>query len=158
MMSESTTNAKERIKCSRIMTGTVATASADSSVQEAAALLRDGDIGIIPIVDSEGVLVGVLTDRDIVVRAVADGLDITSTRVGEIMTRELFTASPDDFVFQAVRMMGEKQVRRIPIVESDGKLVGILSMADVALEMEDEREIAETLEEISSGAAFWNKN
>jgi CBS domain-containing protein len=156
-MSESTISSKERIKCSRIMTRKVATASRGSSVQEAAKILRDGDIGILPIVDAEGVLVGLLTDRDIVVRAVADGLDITKTTVGEIMTFELFTASPDDFVFQAIRIMGEKQVRRIPIVEQDGKLAGILSMADIALEMEDEREIAETLEEISSGAAFWNK-
>jgi CBS domain-containing protein len=139
------------------MTGRVATAARESTVQEAAKILREGDIGILPIVDPERVLVGLLTDRDIVVRAVADGLDITKTKVGEIMTSELFTASPDDFVFQAIRTMGEKQVRRIPIVESDGKLAGILSMADIALEMEDEREIAEALEEISSGAAFWNK-
>ena len=156
-MSESTTSARERIKCRRIMTRKVATAARESTVQEAASILREGDIGILPIVDPEGVLVGLLTDRDIVVRAVADGLDITKTTVGEIMTSDLFTASPDDFVFQAIRTMGEKQVRRIPIVESDGKLAGILSMADIALEMEDEREIAETLEEISSGAAFWNK-
>jgi CBS domain-containing protein len=139
------------------MTRKVATAAHESTVQEAAAILREGDIGILPIVDPEGVLVGLLTDRDIVVRAVADGLDITNTHVGEIMTSDLFTASPDDFVFQAIRTMGEKQVRRIPIVESDGKLAGILSLADIALEMEDEREIAETLEEISSGAALWKK-
>ncbi len=65
--------------------------------------------------------------------------------------------SGEDFAFEAVRTMGDKQVRRVPIVDETGVLQGIVSMADVALEMEDEKEIAETLEEISSGAAFWNK-
>ena len=73
------------------------------------------------------------------------------------MTTEIFSVRPDDFAFEAVRLMGDRQVRRIPVVEADGSLAGIISMADVALEMEDEREIAETLEEISSGAAFWSK-
>ncbi|QQS40699.1 MAG: CBS domain-containing protein [Acidobacteriota bacterium] len=140
------------------MAANVTMATRESTLKDAAAILRDGDIGILPIVDGEGRLVGLLTDRDIVVRAVADGLDITSTTVGDIMTEELFTAGPDDFVFEALRTMGEKQVRRIPIVDEDGVLRGIVSMADIALEMEDEKEVAETLEEISSGAAFWNKN
>jgi CBS domain-containing protein len=74
------------------------------------------------------------------------------------MTTELFTVSPDDFVFEAIRLMGDKQVRRIPVINTDGSLAGIIAMADVALEMEDEREIAETLEEISSGASFWKKS
>lgn len=156
-MSDSTFSIKERVRCSRIMARKVVSAELGSTVQEAASILRDADIGILPITDSEGKLVGVLTDRDIVVRAVADGLDVNATTVGEIMTTDLFTAAPDDFVFKAIRTMGEKQVRRIPIVEPGGKIVGILSMADIALEMEDEREIAEALEEISSGAAFWNK-
>jgi len=73
------------------------------------------------------------------------------------MTTEIFSVKPDDFVFEAVRLMGDKQVRRVPVVDADGKLAGIISMADVALETEDELEIAETLEEISSGSAFWSK-
>ena len=73
------------------------------------------------------------------------------------MTTELFTVTPDDFVFEAIRLMGDKQVRRIPVVGASGELAGIIAMADVALEMEDEREIAETLEEISSGASFWSR-
>lgn len=157
-MEEIGTTAKNRLKCRRIMAANVTTAERESTLQEAAAVLRDNDIGILPIVDPEGRLVGLLTDRDIVVRAVADGLDVTSTTVGEIMTEELFTAGPDDYVFEALRTMGEKQVRRIPIVDEGGVLQGIVSMADIALEMEDEKEVAETLEEISSGAAFWNKN
>ena len=82
----------------------------------------------------------------------------TGIAVGAAMTTELFTVSPDDFVFEAIRLMGDKQVRRIPVVNADGSLAGIIAMADVALEMEDKREIAETLEEISSGASFWGRN
>jgi signal-transduction protein with cAMP-binding, CBS, and nucleotidyltransferase domain len=73
------------------------------------------------------------------------------------MTAEIFSVKPHDFAFEAVRLMGDKQVRRVPVVDEDGKLAGIISMADVALETEDELEIAETLEEISSGSAFWSK-
>ena len=156
-MSDVTAQSNARLKCRKIMSGKVSTATTDSSVQDAAVLMREGDIGILPIVDSGGKLLGLLTDRDIVVRAVAAGMDITSVKVGEIMSRELHTAQPDDFVFEVIRMMGEKQVRRVPIVDAEGRLEGIISLADIALEMEDEREVAEALEEISSGEAFWNK-
>lgn len=128
-----------------------------TSLKEAANLLRKGDIGILPVVDDGGRLIGLVTDRDIVVRAVAEGMDVVATEVGDIMTSDTFTAAPDDFVFEAVRTMGDKQVRRVPIVDGEGVLVGIVSMADIAMEMEDEREIAETLEEISSGEGFWSK-
>lgn len=73
------------------------------------------------------------------------------------MTIEVFSVKETDFVFEAIRLMGDKQVRRVPIVNEQTELVGIIAMADVALETEDEREIAETLEEISSGAGFWKK-
>lgn len=152
-------NAKSRIKCREIMSKNVSTATRAASLQDVAKLLKENDIGILPIVKDESQkLVGLVTDRDIVVRAVADGKSVTETNVSDVMTTELFTATPDDFVFEAVRTMGDKQVRRIPIVDKEGVLQGIVSMADIALEMEDEKEIAETLEEISSGAAFWNKS
>ncbi len=126
------------------------------SLRDVAAMMRDGDMGAVPVVDN-GKLIGIVTDRDIVVRAVADGRD-AATPVGEAMSTELFTVGPDDFVFEAIRLMGDKQVRRIPVIDDKGELAGIIAMADVALETEDEREIAETLEEISSGASFWGKN
>jgi len=138
------------------MTKSVKTATGEMSLREVAAIMRDGDMGAVPVVDN-GKLIGIVTDRDIVVRLVAEGRSDSST-VADAMTTELFTVRPDDFAFEAIRLMGDKQVRRIPVIATDGQLAGIISMADVALEMEDEREIAETLEEISSGAAFWSKN
>jgi len=145
-----------RRRCREMMTKTVQTATPCMSLREVAILMRDGDMGAVPIVEN-GRLIGIVTDRDIVVRAVAAGQDST-TQVRDAMTRDLFTVSPEDFVFEAIRLMGDKQVRRVPVIDGNGGLVGIIAMADVALETEDEREIAETLEEISSGASFWGKN
>ena len=156
-MSETSVLSKKRIKCREIMSDKVSSVSPGTTLQDVAQLLKSGDIGILPIVDEAGKLLGLITDRDIVVRAVADGADITKTPVGDIMTTESFTARPDDYAFEAVRTMGDKKVRRIPIVDDEGILVGIVSIADIALEMEDEIEVAETIEEISSGKGFWSK-
>ena len=154
-MTEAEASAIQRKRCSEIMTRDVRTTPPERSLREVAAMMRDGDMGAVPVIDS-GKLIGIVTDRDMVVRAIADGRP-ADTPVSEAMTGELFTVAPDDFVFEAIRLMGDKQVRRIPVVDKDGALAGIIAMADVALETEDEREIAETLEEISSGAGFWNK-
>ena len=155
-MTEAESSAISRLRANEIMTKNVRVATRDMSLSEVAVMMRDGDMGAVPVVDN-GKLIGIVTDRDIVVRMIADGKD-ASTPITEAMTTELFTVAPDDFVFEAIRLMGDKQVRRIPVVGANGELVGIIAMADVALEMEDEREIAETLEEISSGASFWGKN
>lgn len=149
------TPAKARMRCRDIMTTNVRTATREQSLKEVASMMRDGDMGSVPVVE-DGKLVGIVTDRDIVVRSIADGKD-ASTSVSEAMTTDIFSVKPDDFAFEAIRLMGDKQVRRIPVVDETGALAGIISMADIALEMEDEKEIAETLEEISSGTGFWNK-
>jgi len=144
-----------RIRCREIMTSNVQTATREMSLSQVAVMMRDGDMGSIPVVEN-GKLVGIVTDRDIVVRSIADGKNADSP-VADSMTTEIFSVSPDDFVFEAIRLMGDKQVRRVPVVDGNGALAGIIAMADIALEMEDEREIAEALEEISSGSAFWSK-
>lgn len=154
-MSEAGPSAISRMRCREMMSRELRTATRETTLQQAAAMMRDGDMGAVPVVE-DGRLVGIVTDRDIVVRCVADGKD-ASTPIGEAMTTEIFSVRPDDFVFEAVRLMGDKQVRRIPVISDDGKLAGIISMADIALETEDELEIAETLEEISSGSGFWKK-
>lgn len=157
-MNESGTESKSRVRCSEIMTKSVSTVTPEMSLYEVAKRMRDGDIGVLPVVEgATGKLVGIITDRDIVVRVVAEEKLVRETKVSEVMTQEIFTLKPDDFAFNAARIMGEKQVRRIPIVDESGVLQGIVSIADIALEMEDQLEVAETLEEISSGKAFWSK-
>ncbi len=154
-MSEVDAAVRARMRCHEIMTSSVKTATRDMTLQEVAALMREGDMGAIPVVE-DGKLVGIVTDRDIVVRSIAEGKD-ASANIGETMTSEIFSVKPDDFVFEAIRLMGDKQIRRVPVVDDNGGLAGIIAIADIALEMEDEREIAETLEEISSGSSFWSK-
>jgi CBS domain-containing protein len=155
-MSEGTSTERSRLKCSEIMTTNVQTASRDTSLRDASVMMRDGDMGAVPVVDG-GRLVGIVTDRDIVVRGLAEGKTADSS-LGEVMSTDLVTVSPDSFVFEAIRLMGDKQIRRIPVADADGTLAGIISMADVALQTEDELEIAEAIEEISSGPGFWGKS
>ncbi len=154
-MSEKTFSENARRRCKEIMTRNVTTANRETSLKDVAISMRDGDMGALPIVEN-GKLAGIVTDRDMVVRAVAENKS-SDTPIGDVMTAEIYSVKEDDFVFEAIRLMGDRQVRRVPITNEAGELVGIIAMADVALETEDEREIAETLEEISSGAGFWKK-
>jgi CBS domain-containing protein len=148
--------ARSRLMCRDIMTREVVTAAPAATVAAVAVLMRDEDTGIIPIVE-DGNLLGVVSDRDLVVRVVAAGLDANATPAREVMSANLHTAQPGDRVIEAIRKMGDKQVRRIPVIDETGHLRGIISMADIALETEVDRELAEALEDISSGASFWKK-
>jgi CBS-domain-containing membrane protein len=104
---------------------------ADKSVAYAAKMMKDEDVGLAPIVEGER-LVGTVTDRDIAIRAVAAGKDPETTKVKEIATREVVTIDPGQELDEALRLMAEHQVRRLPVIEEDGRLVGVLAQADVA--------------------------
>jgi CBS domain-containing protein len=114
-----------------LMTSNPHSLESGSSVLEAARLMRDEDTGIVPVVEGER-LVGTLTDRDVAIRVVAEGKDASSTTVGEISSRELVTIDPQQGLDEALRLMARHQVRRLPVVEEDGRLVGIVAQADVA--------------------------
>jgi CBS domain-containing protein len=114
-----------------VMTGSPRTIDSAGSAVDAARLMRDEDVGLIPIVESDR-LVGTVTDRDIAVRLVAEGKSPESTRVADIASRELVTVDPDQDVDEAMRLMSKHQVRRLPVVEEDGKFVGIVAQADIA--------------------------
>lgn len=144
-----------RLRCREIMTKSVSTASPGTTLRDVASIMAAGDVGSVPVIDG-GNLVGLITDRDIVIRAVAAGKP-PETLAADVMTTEIFSVRPDDFVFEAIRLMGDKQIRRIPVVSESGELAGIIAMADIALETEDSREVAEMLEEISSGEGFWQR-
>jgi len=118
-----------------------------SNVVEAARLMRDVDAGIIPVVEGEK-LVGAVTDRDIAIRVVAEGKSPESTTVGEIASRELVTIDPQQDLDEALRLMAQHQVRRLPVVEEDGKLVGIVAQADIARNASD-TQTGDLVEDIS---------
>ena len=121
---------------------------ASASVVEAARLMREGDIGSLPITEDEK-LVGMITDRDITTRVVAEAADPSTTSVGDVYSRDLISVEPDSDLEQAVELMARHQVRRLPVVE-DGRLVGIVAQADVALTLkENEQKTGELVEAIS---------
>jgi CBS domain-containing protein len=130
-----------------VMTSNPATVRADAPVVEAARIMRDEDTGIVPVVQ-DGRLSGTVTDRDIAVRVVAEGRDAESATVHEIASTDLVTVDPQQGLDEALRLMAQHQVRRLPVVEEDGRLVGIVSQADVARESDDAR-TGELVEEIS---------
>lgn len=117
---------------SDVMTRDPVTVSTDTTLVDTARLMRDRDIGPVVVVEADRVK-GVVTDRDIVVRAIADGADPRSVSTGEICTSEVATVSPDDRVEDAVQLMEQRNVRRLPVVEG-GRLVGIVAMGDLAVE------------------------
>jgi CBS domain-containing protein len=118
-----------------------------ASVVEAARLMREQDIGSLHITDGEK-LVGMITDRDITTRVVADAADPQMTSVGDVYSGELISIEPDNDLDEALRLMARHQVRRLPVVES-GKLVGIVAQADIALR-ENEKKTGELVEAISA--------
>jgi CBS domain-containing protein len=121
---------------------------ASASVVEAARLMREGDIGSLPITDNEE-LVGMITDRDITMRVVAEAADPTTTPVGDVYSQDLISVEPDKDLEEAVQLMARHQVRRLPVVEN-GRLVGIVAQADVALALrENEQKTGELVEAIS---------
>ncbi len=135
------------------MTTGVQTAQPETTLYEVAQLMRDIDTGVVPVV-SGGALVGIITDRDIVVRAVADGADPRTARCEDYLTRNPTTVTPDTSVQQAAQLMQRDQVRRLPVV-SGSDLVGIISLGDLAVTTGKDKLVGDTLEEISepSGSA-----
>jgi CBS domain-containing protein len=130
-----------------VMTSSPRTVAPDATVQEAARLVRDEDVGSLPIVDGDR-LVGTITDRDIVLRVVADGKDPQSVTVRDVASTDLVTVDPEQNLEEVLRLMARHQIRRLPVVEEDGRLVGIVAQADVAQEAEP-AQVGEAVEEIS---------
>ena len=120
---------------------------ADKSVAHAAKMMRDEDVGLAPIVAGDR-LVGTLTDRDIAVRVVAEGRDPEQAQVREVMSTDLVTVDPQQDLDEALRLIASNQVRRLPVVEEDGKLVGVVAQADVAQRAGNEQ-TGRVVEEIS---------
>jgi CBS domain-containing protein len=129
------------------MTSNPCAIDSDKSVAYAAKMMRDEDVGFAPIVTGDR-LVGTVTDRDIAVKVVGEGKDPETTTVLEVASTELVTVYPDQDLDEALTLMAHNQVRRLPVVEEDGQLVGVLAQADVAQEA-DAAETGRMVEEIS---------
>ena len=131
-----------------IMTRDVQTISSQETIQRAAQLMDELNVGAIPVLDGDK-LVGMITDRDITVRSVATGQDARSAKVTDAMSTDVRTCTPGQSVAEVLSQMGDKQIRRVPVVdEQSGKVVGIVSLGDVATS--DAADVDVALDEISS--------
>lgn len=129
-----------------VMTPNPRTVTPGTSVVEAAKLMTSEDVGPLPVVEG-GELVGIVTDRDLVVRVIAEGRDPESTLVGDVCSSKPVTVSPDDDVSHALTLLAQHQVRRLPVAQGD-RIVGIVAQADIARE-ESNAAVGEVVEEIS---------
>jgi len=139
---------------SELMSKNPRTVTPDTPVSEAAQLMKEEDIGMVPVIErvggaeTRGRLVGVITDRDIAIRTVADGRGVDSP-VRDVMSSGVRTATPNDSVESVMELMGREQVRRVPIVDERGSLVGVVAQADLARKAKNEGHVERTVEQIS---------
>jgi CBS domain-containing protein len=140
------------MQVSEVMTPEVECASPSTSIQEAARKMRDLDVGPLPVCGDNDRLVGMLTDRDIVIRAIAEGLDPKTTRIQDMMTPDVIYCFEDQGLEEAAQLMKESQVRRLVVLNRDKQLVGIVSLGDLAVKTGDESLSGETLSHVSEPA------
>ena len=131
-----------------VMTSNPCTIDAGKSVAYAAKMMQDEDVGLAPIVEGDK-LIGMLTDRDIAIRVVAEGRNPDQVKVADVASKQVVTIDPQQDLEDALRIMAKHQVRRLAVVEEDGKLVGVVAQADIAREGDD-KQTGELVEEISS--------
>ena len=132
-------------KVREVMTEDPVVLPEDASLVDAARLMRDQGIGDVIVTDGQQAK-GIVTDRDIVIRAVAEGSDPGQVRVGEVLSGDLASVTPEDSVERAIALMREKAIRRVPVVES-GKAVGVVSIGDLAIERDADSALADISEE-----------
>ncbi len=148
---------REPTRAREIMTRDVKSVRPEAGLEDVARIMRDENTGIVPVVDESNRLKGVVTDRDIVMRTLASGTDPRTVRVSEIMSEDVDAVTPDEELRDVVNLMGDKQVRRVPVVQENDELVGIISMADVATRADYDESLQDALEEISSKRSFWSR-
>jgi CBS domain-containing protein len=142
-------------KCSEVMTKDPVCCLPNDSVADVAQLMKRENIGPIPVIENEQTrkLVGIVTDRDLAMKIVAEGNDAKSTKVETVMTRDIVTSLADDDLQKALDAMAEHQLRRILVVDNDHKILGIIAQADVATRVDQPEKTAEMVKEISQAKA-----
>ena len=138
-------------KCNEVMTKNPLCCLPEDLATKAAGLMKSENIGSIPVIENEPTkkLVGIVTDRDLTLKILAEGLDAKSTKVEAVMTRKVVTCHAEDDLQKALDAMSEHQLRRIPVVDGDNKIVGIIAQADVATRVDQPQKTAEMVKEIS---------
>jgi CBS domain-containing protein len=144
---------RSHLRSRDVMTRNVTVCNRNTSIYEVARMMRDEDIGAIPVVDDNGKLEGIVTDRDLVVKGINSDRNEGDLRAEDCMTTDLYTADMNDRLVEVIREMGDNQVRRVPVVDKRERLVGIISMADIATQTSKDRELEDALEEISEPAS-----
>jgi CBS domain-containing protein len=134
------------------MTANPQTVSEKDTVVQVARIMRDEDTGVVPVVNGRQII-GLITDRDIVVRAIADGKNIDDVRVNEVMTKQVRTVKEDTPISEVFDLMSGAQVRRVPVVNDSNELIGIVSMKDISTETNQDGRVGQTVENISRGPA-----
>lgn len=142
------------MKCIDVMTPNPVCCTVGDTISKAAQLMNQENVGSIPVVDhpQSMMLMGIVTDRDLAMKVLADNRNPQETMVEDVMTTNLVTCYSDDEVMETADLMAEHQVRRIPVIDHQGRIVGIIAQADIALRAEDEQKTAEVVEEISKPA------
>ena len=138
-------------KCNEVMTKNPVCCLPSVMVAKVAQLMKSKDIGPVPIIENEQTkkLVGIVTDRDLALKIVAEGRDAKSSKAEEVMTRKVVTCRGEDDVQKALDAMSEHQLRRIPVVDNDNRIVGIIAQADVATRVDQPAKTAEVVKDIS---------
>jgi CBS domain-containing protein len=140
-------------KVQDVMATSVTVIDASASLMEAAEMMRQANVGVLPVVGSDGKVNGVITDRDLVVRGMARGADARTTRVGDCQTRDVVCARPEWSLAEAMERMAECQVGRLPVVGDDDRLLGIVTLGSLALRSGQEDRTLETAKEVSRRSA-----
>jgi CBS domain-containing protein len=148
---------REPVLARDIMTSNPTAVRPEASIREIARIMRDENTGIVPVCDAGGTLLGVVTDRDIVMRTLASEDSPLQATARDVMTDDVEAVTPDEELHDVVHLMGEHQVRRIPVVERGDRLIGIISMADVATRADFDEDLQDALEDISARRSFWSR-
>ena len=146
---------REPLAARDVMTRNPKTVTRQSSIRDAAMIMRDENCGVVPVVDGAGRLEGILTDRDIAVRGVSHE-NIVQLRVEQVMTDDVSAVTEDEPLTSVLDLMGRKQIRRVPVVDRDDRLLGIISMADIANRADYDEDLQDAFERISSRRSFWS--
>jgi CBS domain-containing protein len=132
-----------------VMTKNPKSVRRDEDLQTVARAMKDNDTGIIPVVDDSNKVIGVVTDRDIVVRCIAEGQNASDKRVSDVMSSNVRTVTEGEGLEKVFEMMSREQIRRVPVVGDNGELIGIVAQADLATRTDKEAKVGRTVEEIS---------